>query len=90
MLEYSLKTNPLLKQLSQNTDFNLILTMTSRDDVKMQISFQICNIYQKTFRSMYHTTMSDLKNFSTPTLTPDYDVMGQYLVVSDVINTKIF
>ena len=38
---------------------------------------------------MYHTTMSDLKNFSTPTLTPVYDVTEQYLGVSDVIKRKI-
>ena len=64
--------------------------MTSRDDVIMQNSYQICCLRQKTFRSMYHTTMSALKNFSTPALTPDYDVTEQYLGVSDVINSKIF
>ena len=38
---------------------------------------------------MYHTTMSDLKNILTPTLTPDYDVTEQYLGVGDVIKRKI-
>ena len=62
--------------------------MMLADDVIMPIFFQIRHLLQKTFRLIYYMTVFHIKQFLTPTLTPDYDVIEPVLGVSDVIKFK--